>query len=262
MINTWRPDRGRGVYHTLRDVLDGKEWEYGLVVEKHQSCHGHVHVAVFVDGAVSESDFHPVIDHHLRECEFPGRDACEYYAQNPETRPISVRGVDPDLDPEDHDANRDDLEHIGNLGSYIGEYIGAYGEELFDRSIEELAFRAVCWATGTQIVRFSTGANEMIDRELGGEVDQAPSIQVTEDRSIGLDCPDPEDGAPFEVSNPSWEVAGICRVAQGGEEMFDTGRSGVMYREIDGAENLDPPKQLPFKSPRRVTSRTHLNKYR
>ncbi|WP_248895495.1 hypothetical protein [Haloplanus halobius] len=28
---------------------------------------------------------------------------------------------------------------IGNIGSYVAEYIGVYGEDLFDRSVEELA---------------------------------------------------------------------------------------------------------------------------
>lgn len=41
------------------------------------------------------------------------------------------------------------MEGTANLGSYVGEYIGARGEELFERSVEELAFRAIAWATGT-----------------------------------------------------------------------------------------------------------------
>jgi hypothetical protein len=54
---------------------------------------------------------------------------------------------------------------IGNLGSYIG----AHGEALFDRGLDELIFRSAVWATGTQLVRFSTGANQMIRGDLGKE---------------------------------------------------------------------------------------------
>ncbi|MFB6137532.1 MAG: hypothetical protein ABEJ42_04225, partial [Halobacteriaceae archaeon] len=162
VINSWRPDRGRGVYHALRDSLSDREWEYALVVEKHQSGYGHVHVAVFVDGELEESDFHSAIDAHLRHCDIAHRDAHDYYSEDLEERPISVSEVNPALEPDQYGEH----DMIGNIGSYIGEYIGAHGEPLFDRGVDELAFRAACWATGTQMVRFSNGANEMIDDDL------------------------------------------------------------------------------------------------
>ncbi len=133
VVESWRPNRGRGVYHTLRYVLDGKRWEYAIVIEKHRSGYGHVHCAVFVDGKVSKEDFHSVIDAHLRTCEIAGADAHDYHSPNEDDRPIVVKRIDP---------NADDADSIANLGSYIGEYIGAYGEALFDRNLDELIFRA------------------------------------------------------------------------------------------------------------------------
>lgn len=149
------------MYHTLRTVLKGKEWEYALVVEKHRSGYGHVHCAVFVDGAVTEAEFRPVIDAHLRKCEIAGADAHDYHSPNEDDRPISVKRIDPTA------GEAEQGEAVANLGSYIGEYIGAYGEALFDRGLDELIFRAAAWATGTQIVRFSKGANELIERDRG-----------------------------------------------------------------------------------------------
>ncbi|WP_255291517.1 hypothetical protein [Natrinema sp. CBA1119] len=74
------------------------------------------------------------------------------------------------LGPADLDANRDDV--VGNVGSYIGEYIGAYDEPLLDRGLDELQFRAAVWATGTQVVRFSEGGNELIRSERNDRDDQ------------------------------------------------------------------------------------------
>lgn len=162
-VDSWRPEDGSGVYHALRYALDEYEWEYALVVEKHKSGYAHVHVAVFVDGEVTEETFHASIDAHHRECNIAHRDAHDYYHPDPSVRPISVRSVNTDLEPNEYVGGEDldSIEAIGNLGSYIGEYIGAYGEPLFDRGLDELAFRAAIWATGTQMVRFSNGVNEM-----------------------------------------------------------------------------------------------------
>ena len=132
VIESWRPKRGRGVYHVLRDVLEDKPWEYVIVVEKHRSGYGHVHCGVFIDGKIAEEDFHRVIDTHLRKCDIAGWDAHNYHSPDPSDRPISVNRIDP--------GNVEDGS-IGNLGSYLGEYIGAYGEELFKRGLDELMLR-------------------------------------------------------------------------------------------------------------------------
>ena len=259
VIDSWRPDRGRGVYHTLRDALSAYEWEYALVVEKHDSGYGHVHCAVFVDGEIEKSDFHGAIDTHLRKCEIAHRDAHDYYHPDDDKCPISVSSVDTDLDP-----NQQDVEEITNVGSYIGEYIGAYGEALFDRSIEELAFRAAVWATSTQLVRFSTGANEMIDRELEeSDSDDCEPVMV---QKTGFDpeAEDPSetvDGAPVEPIEDRWSIEGVGRVDDSGESIYDMHRKGVEYAEIDDAQHLDPPNPQPSDRPQPWTSETALSDY-
>jgi hypothetical protein len=115
---------------------------------------------------------------------------------------------------------------IGNLGSYIGEYIRAYGEAPFDRGLDELIFRSAVWATGTQLVRFSTSANQMIRDDLGRE-----TADRLDTKSVLIPNPsfDPEkpatpesDVKPFEVVNPVWSTVGVCRVDNDGETTYDS----------------------------------------
>ncbi|WP_248518018.1 replication protein [Salinarchaeum laminariae] len=248
VIDTWRPDRGRGVYHALRDALEGKRWEYTLVVEKHQNGYGHVHVAVFVDGSIEESDFHPVIDCHLRKCDIAHRDAHDYHHPDPEKRPISVREVDADLDPDEYESTED----VGNVGSYIGEYVGAYGNSLFERSIEELAFRAVTWSTGTQVVRFSAGANQLINEEFD---------RISEDQPGSPPCSHPDSNSPKSAASESdssgqneapegWTLGGIGRVDSDGESIHRASSSGVQWVDIADDSYLDPPRQITSDRPK------------
>ena len=262
VVESWRPEDGSGVYHALRYALDGYEWEYALVVEKHKSGYGHVHVAIFVDGNVKEETFHSAIDAHLRECDIAHRDAHDYYHPDSSVRPISVRPVNTDRAPDEYVGAEDvdSLQDIGNLGSYIGEYIGAYGKELFDRDIGELIFRAACWATGTQIVRFSSGANALINRELGEK--QTP--QCGSEHRLKLKASNESDG-PTErneekptQTDKNWSIRGVGRVDRTGEVIFSIQNRCVSYREIDGSEHIDPPNIQPSYRPIRHAKKTMI----
>lgn len=259
VVDSWRPNRGRGVYHALRDALSGMEWEYGLVVEKHKSGYGHVHCAVFVDGEVNESDFYPAIDAHLRQCEIAHRDAHNYHAAEDSARPISIRSVDPSLDPADLDANRGDV--VGNVGSYIGEYIGAYGEPLFDRGLDELQFRAAVWATGTQVVRFSEGANELIRSERDDRDDQETIVLPNPEFDPDKHANPESDVLPFEVVNSGWSIDSIGRVDEEGENRYNVARSGVIFTTIEDAQHLDPPNPQPNTPPQPRYKNEKLDSY-
>jgi hypothetical protein len=234
VVESWRPKSGRGVYHALRQVLNDRRWEYAIVVEKHKSGYAHVHCAVFVDGVVEEEQFHSVIDAHIRHCDIAGKSAHDYLSPNESDRPISVKRINP---------NAADVDSIGNLGSYIGEYIGAYGKPLFDRGLDELIFRAAAWATGTQIVRFSTGANEMIRQDREGEKSEKEEETIESNPEF-----DPEmhagpgnDVLPFEIANPGWSIVGIARGSGEDERLFDIKQGSVEWVEIEDASGLDPP---------------------
>lgn len=71
VVNSFRPSKGRGVYHALYDALHGYHWEYALVVEHQKTGYRHVHVAIFVDGEITESDFRPAIDAHSVPVKLP-----------------------------------------------------------------------------------------------------------------------------------------------------------------------------------------------
>jgi len=269
VIVTWRPDRGGGVYHQLRQSLDGMEWEYCVGVEHNSKGYGHVHVGVFVDGEIAESDFHNVIDEHLRLCDIAHRDAHNYYHPDSKKKPISVRRIDPGLDPEDYDGS-DDV--VGNVASYLAEYIGAAADsELFERSSEELYFRAACWASGTQRVRFSTGANDMIrqDRDDSCRVEAMGPVNrgwipdaTAENIAEAASDPDHSITEWLEKSDGGcWILQGIARVDSEGETTFEIEHSTVQYREIHGAESIDPPKKLSPDSPRPQSTASVLSEY-
>ena len=64
----------------------------------------------------------------------------------------------------------DALDHVA---AYAVGLIGMIGVKVlapafYARQDTRTPFRAAAWATGTQIVRFSKGANEMIERDRGG----------------------------------------------------------------------------------------------
>jgi hypothetical protein len=244
------------------------QWEYAKVLEHHKSGYGHMHVAVFVDGEVSEADFRPAIDAHLQHCEIAHRDAHDYYAEETEARPISVNSLDTDLDPEDYDDAED---VIGNLASYVAEYIGSHGKELFDRSIGELMFRAASWATGTQRVTFSPGANELIeeDRDVeeleSGDLDEVPPRWKPgiESADIEAAASDPECSASDLMDNPEqgWQLDGVGIVDDDGESRFEVKHSGVEYGTIEGAEHLDPPNPQPSGRPEPRTTKCSVLDY-
>jgi hypothetical protein len=245
-----------------------ENWEYARVVEHHRSGYGHVHIAIFIDGNVSEEHFRPVIDTHLRHCEPAGAGAHNYYSQDSSERPISASRVDAELQPEEYE-NVESV--VGNLGSYVAEYIGSHGTELFKRDISELAFRATCWATSTNRVDFSNGAQKMISADLDTESEPSNT-----DESINMDCEgqwateeeiqevetDPEKTiSDLSTDRSSWQFDGIGIVDNEGESQHSVQDSGVAYVSIDGSEHLDPPKKLPPNSPTMPTTDSDLNRY-
>ncbi|ELZ33405.1 replication-related protein [Halogeometricum pallidum JCM 14848] len=249
VVSSWRPDRGRGVYHALRDSLsaanDVTRWEYAIVTEHHANGYGHIHVAVFTDGPVDQETFRPAVNAHVRKCDIAGAEAHQVTGDG---GVVSVSRVNPDLDPDDYDGSNE----VGNLGSYIAEYIGAGddGGDLLDRELSELIHRAACWATGTQRVRFSTGANELIDDDLAEEPDTDDGEPILVPRpEFDPDADDPGAtvgyGAPHEVMNEGWTLDGIGTVDEDGEDVFDPGHEGVIWMNIDDARHLDPPNIQP-----------------
>jgi len=153
------------VRRALSRVLDGYDWEYCAILEPHQSGYTHIHIAVFVDGKVTEKNFHPVIDAHVRNCPRAERAAHDYSSFEPDERPISVF----------HSGRRDTdrTPELENLSAYLSEYLGNYGNSPLDADATTQLFYTVMWSLNKQRIRPSNGAQQymQLDEDLASDSD-------------------------------------------------------------------------------------------
>jgi hypothetical protein len=87
-----------------------------------------------------------VIEAHLRNCDGAGQDAHDLNDDST----VSVRHVGADRSEDT----------IQNLGTYLAEYLGTYGEEPTEAPENVQKSNAVLWATGKRRWRPSQGAQE------------------------------------------------------------------------------------------------------
>lgn len=150
-------------------------------------------------------------------------------------------------------------------------YIGSHGEELFDRSMSELMFQSVCWATCSQRISFSNGANELI---AGDETTADTSTDSSENDPIrwepGTTLEDIEEAATdpkrsvsdlMENEQRGWQLESLGIVDRDGEICLEIGSSCVQYGRIEGAEHLDPPNPQPPDRPQMCSSKRKLIYY-
>jgi len=141
LLSSWE-----AVTRSLRREMDGRRYERLAILEPHKSGYLHIHMAVFVDGPIRRDDFAPVIEAHLRNCEAAGRDAHDLADDST----VSVRHVGAD-------RSEDTIE---NLGTYLAEYLGAYGDDPREAAEHVQKSNAVLWATEKRRWRPSNGAQE------------------------------------------------------------------------------------------------------
>jgi hypothetical protein len=208
----------------LHQALSGRNWEYARVWEPHADGYGHLHMAVFVEDADGDLDaerFRPVMESHVRNCGPAGREA---HAVEGDDAAVSVN---------------DDVE---NLGSYVSEYIGIFGDETLNRPMKEQMFYAVTWATNTRRVDFSNGAQEMMNRE-----QTRREFRRETDGLEPEDCPDAfedwREGEQEDDDGPvsEWTVESICTVSHGSPDYADPTTGGVDTTPIEGRPEVDPP---------------------
>jgi hypothetical protein len=139
----------------LYRALSGFDWEYARVWEptsetgKGPAGYGHLHVGIFVDTSNEEITA-------INSGKFA--DTMEKYTEN-------VKAAHPAAHRPESDKAVSVNHSVNNLGSYISEYIGSYGERAVDRPVYEQQFYSVVWATGTRRVSFSEGATELINAD-------------------------------------------------------------------------------------------------
>jgi hypothetical protein len=180
LLESWGP-----VTRALRREMEGRRYERLAILEPHKSGYIHIHIAVFVDGMIRPETFAPVIDAHLRNCDLAGEDAHQIDPEDDDLRGAEGYEVDP-TDPDEngvvsvHDVgdDRDDGE-LENLGTYLAEYLGTYGDDPLDAPERQQMANALLWATGRQRWRPSNGAQEYMATE--------QSEKVTEWEFIGIE---------------------------------------------------------------------------
>jgi hypothetical protein len=136
------------VRRELHRTLEGRRWEYLAILEPHRSGYLHIHVAVFVEGVVVPETFRPVVEAHVRNCDGAEAAAHDLEAEDVSARPVSVKHVGADR-AEDK---------IGNLGTYLAEYLHTYDGDPLDGPDHQQAANTVLWSTGKQRWRPSQGA--------------------------------------------------------------------------------------------------------
>jgi hypothetical protein len=209
----------------LHQVLNGRRWEYARVWEPHADGYGHLHIAVFVeddDGRADlrADDFEPVMRSHVENCRSAGSKA-----HDPAGDSVSVR---------------DDVE---NLGSYISEYIGIFGDETLNRPMTEQMFYAVTWATNTRRVDFSNGAQDLMSREqFRRETGLRPEDRGGKSLERWKETGDPDGDTGPDVGG--WEVSSICTVNHRRPEYADPTTGGVETTAIRGRSGVDPPPEI------------------
>jgi len=204
----------------LPHILENRRSVYARVWEPHESGYGHQHIAVFVedpDEEITAEQFRPFMQSYVENTPGAGWDAHQPFGDS-----VSVN------------------HEVENVGSYISEYIGIFGDEPLNRPITEQMFYATCWATNTRRLDFGQGAQDIIRgeefrRETGlrpedrGEVEKDDSGE-TEPSERGVD--------PAE----DWSVRALCAVPSRTPEYSDPVSGGVTTHEIDGSSGVDPPR--------------------
>jgi hypothetical protein len=144
------------VRRELSRQLEGRRWEYLAILEPHKSGYLHIHIAVFVDGVVTRSDLAPVVRAHVRNSPHAGDEAHDV----DDDSTISINRVGLDRRGQHAAAEGIDLEDgsIGNLGTYLAEYLGTHGEDPLEAPEHQQMSNAILWATGKQRWRPSQGA--------------------------------------------------------------------------------------------------------
>jgi hypothetical protein len=203
----------------LHKALSGQKWEYARVWEPHESGYGHLHLAVFVEDngdneIVEPGDFEKAMRSHVDNCDPAGWDA-----HRPDGNAVSI--------------NRD----VNNLGTYISEYIGVFGEDALERPMNQQMFYATCWATGTRRVDFSNGAHEMMARE---EFRRETGLR-SEDRGESEGDTADDESRTGDADADGWAAHSICTVNGCQPSYSDPTTGGVDTTAIEGRSEVDPP---------------------
>jgi len=150
------------IRRSLDRSLDGTRYERLAILEPHKSGYIHIHMAVFVDGKVTSTDFEPVIESHVNNCDLAGWTAHDLEKDDT----ISVRHAGADRQPAFNHALAEGIEHdsdqLGEIAIYLAEYLGVFDDDPLETPEHIQAANSVLWATGRQRWRPSNGAQQFM----------------------------------------------------------------------------------------------------
>ena len=239
----------------LPHILGDREYVYARVLEPHESGYGHMHIALFIcdpGGEVSADDFRPFMRSYTGNVPPAGTDAhsntpCAYHDHGDGWD--DARG-----DCEDCDSPVSVNDDVENVGSYISEYIGIFGDETLERPLTEQMFYATCWATRSRRLDFSNSAQEIISgeefrRETGlrpedrgespGDRKDGEVAGEGDSSAVSFDAPNDEPDPADE-----WSVKALCAVPSRTPEYSDPVSGSESSTIIDGTDGVDPPKYV------------------
>ena len=231
----------------LYSLLSDAEMDYVKIWEPHQDGYGHLHVGVVTTADVSAAEFAPFMASYTENVKSAGTDAhrnraCGKHADggNPweEAKPTCEDCHTPV-------SVNDDVE---NMGSYLSEYLGIYGEEesVLDRSLEEQLFYAVSWATRTRRLDFSNGAQELIAEQ--NRLERREEVEATAADRGGRegDAEASQTTAEVGAGEPEvWTLSNLTRADQRGPDRHPPPDGGAATGgPIDGLDHADPRKEV------------------
>ena len=148
------------IRRSLDRVFDENRYERVAILEPHKSGYIHIHMAVFVDGIVTSTQFEPVIESHVNNCDLAGWTAHDL----DEDDTISVRHAGADRQPGYNHALAEGIEHdsdqLAEIAIYLAEYLGVFDADPLDTPEHIQAANSVLWATNRQRWRPSNGAQQ------------------------------------------------------------------------------------------------------
>lgn len=223
----------------LYHVLDDRRWEYARVWEPHADGYGHLHMAVFVEGDATASEFEKVMRTHVDRVDGAAWDAHENRACQEHDQGGGWGDAAPGCDDCENPVSvGDDVE---NVAQYLMEYLDVASEEEgewadpLEQPIEKQMFHATTWATGTRRLDFSNGAQELI----AGEEFRRETGLRPEDR--GAAESQETDTADAESD---WVAESIAYVTPAGPDRTDPSQGGAYTTEMDGGDAFDPPQDF------------------
>jgi len=160
----------------LRRQLSNRRYTTAWILEPHTPDSGskktagyaHRHLVVFVEGAVPQSVFEPLIDSHLNNCPSAGKPAHQY-DDCIDVKPVQREGEDA----------------VNSIAYYLTEYISDSFDSTEDTPEHVEKFNTLLWATGKKRVGYSENAYDFM--EIGYEL---------------------HTGNGFDDSPTSWELVG------------------------------------------------------